>query len=198
MAATGYDPSTAGVAEEPADTLALARELSYSESWQQARPLLDEIEPMISRDRLREYAEYQLLRARHAMLAGDSEAAIARIERLLDSSLPNDQRSQALHAIAHASVLLRDYARAFDALDRALSPELEGIDSEHRIPILNMAAYMFGRVGETERALQQGRRAIELARADNDLRSECISRQRVAPVLKWAERTDAADRKSVV
>jgi len=186
--------TTAGVAEEPADTLALARELSYSESWQRARPLLDEIEPMISRDRLREYAEYQLLRARHAMLAGDSEAAIGRIERVLDSALPNDQRSQALHAIAHASVLLRDYERAFEALDRALSPELEGIDSEYRIPILNMAAYMFGRVGETERALQQGRRAIDLARADNDLRSECISRQRVAPVLKWAERMDAAER----
>jgi len=57
---------------------------------------------------------------------------------------------------------------------------------------VNMAAYMFGLVGETERALQQGRRAIELARADNELRSECISRQRAAPVLKWARRDDAA------
>jgi len=186
--------ATVSAAEEPADTLALARELSYSESWQQARLLLDEVEAMISRDRIRDYAEYHLLRARHLMLAGDSEAAIGRIERLLESALPDDQRSQALHAIAHAAVLLRDYERAFDALDRALSPDFEAIDPEHRIPILNMAAYMFGRVGETGRALQQGRRAIELAQASNDPRSECISRQRVAPVLKWAERTDDAER----
>jgi len=180
-------------AEEPADTLALARELSFSESWQQARPMLDEIAPLISPDRMREYAEFQLLRARHETLAGESEAAIRRMEQLLELEIPNDKRSQALHSIAHASVLLRDYERAFDGLDRALALDPEEIDNEHRIPILNMAAYMFGRVGETDRALQYGRRAIELARADGDLRSECISRQRVAPVLKWAERKDDAE-----
>jgi len=182
-----------GLAQEPADTLALARELSFSESWQQARPMLDEIEPLISPDRVREYAEFHLLRARHETLAGQSEAAIRRLEELLELPLPDDQRSQTLHSIAHASVLLRDYERAFDGLDRALALDLEEVDSEHRIPILNMAAYMFGRVGETDRALQHGRRAIELARAGGDLRAECISRQRVAPVLKWAERTDDSE-----
>lgn len=184
---------SAARADEPADTLALARELSYSESWQQARPMLDEIEPLISPDRIREYAEFHLLRARHETLAGDGEAAIRRMEDLLQLILPDDQRVQALHSIAHASVLLRDYERAFDALDQALALDLDQIKNEHRIPILNMAAYMFGRVGETERALQHGRHAIELARADNDLRSECISRQRIAPVLKWAERPDDAE-----
>jgi len=181
------------VAEEPGDTLALARELSFSESWQQARPMLDRIEPLITPERVREYAEFHLLRARHETLAGETEAAIQRMERLLESALPSDQRIQALHSIAHASVLLRDYERAFDGLDRALSPDLEDSDNEHRIPILNMAAYMFGRVGETDRALQYGSRAIDLARADGDLRAECISRQRVAPVLKWAERKDDAE-----
>ena len=181
------------VAEEPGDTLALARELSFSESWQQARPMLDRIEPLITPERVREYAEFHLLRARHETLAGETEAAIQRMERLLESALPSDQRIQALHSIAHASVLLRDYERAFDGLDRALSPDLEDSDNEHRIPILNMAAYMFGRVGETDRALQYGSRAIDLARADGDRRAECISRQRVAPVLKWAERKDDAE-----
>lgn len=181
------------LAEEPGDTLALARELSFSESWQKARPMLDEIAPLISPDRVREYAEFQLLRARHETLAGKSQAAIRRMEQLLDFDLPDDQRSQALHAIAHASVLLRDYERAFDGLDRALALDPDEIDNEHRIPILNMAAYMFGRVGETDRALKHGRRAIELARAEGDLRAECISRQRVAPVLKWAERKDDAE-----
>lgn len=181
------------LAEEPGDTLELARELSFSESWQQARPMLDEIAPLISPDRVREYAEFQLLRARHETLAGESEAAIQRMQQLLELDLPDDQRSQALHSIAHASVLLRDYERAFDGLDRALALDLEDIDNEHRIPILNMAAYMFGRVGETDRALEHGRRAIELAREDGDLRAECISRQRVAPVMKWAERKDDAE-----
>jgi len=180
-------------AEEPGDTLALARELSFSEDWQQARPMLDEIEPFISPDQVREYGEFQLLRARHETLAGDSEAAIRRMEQLLELALPDDQRSQALHSIAHASVLLRDYERAFDALDRALALDPDEIDNANRIPILNMGAYMFGRVGETDRALRHGRRAIELARADSDLRAECISRQRVAPVLKWAERKDEAE-----
>ena len=185
--------TTVSPAGEPQDTLALARELSFSEAWQQARPMLDEIEPLISPDQVREYAEFHLLRARHETLAGESEAAIRRMEELLEFNLPDDQRSQALHSIAHASVLLRDYERAFDGLDRALALGLEEIDNEHRIPILNMAAYMFGKVGETDRALQHGRRAIRLARADGDLRAECISRQRVAPVLKWAERKDDAE-----
>jgi len=180
-------------AEEPADTLAEARELSFSESWQQAGPMLDRIEALITPERIRDYAEYHLLRARHETLAGNGEAAIRRMEELLDNQLPNDQRSQALHSIAHASVLLRDYERAFEALDRALALDPADIDNEHRIPILNMAAYMFGRVGETDRALEHGRRAVELARADDDLRAECISRQRIAPVLKWAERLDEAE-----
>lgn len=180
-------------AEEPGDTLELARQLSFSESWQQARPMLDKIAPSISPERIDEYAEFHLLRARHSTLAGNSEAAIQRMEELLELDLPADQRIQALHSIAHASVLLREYERAFDALDQALALDTEKIANAHRIPILNMAAYMFGRVGETDRALQHGRRAIELARSDNDLRAECISRQRVAPVLKWAERNDDAE-----
>jgi len=180
-------------ADEPGDTLELARELSFSEAWQQARPMLDRIEPLISPERVREYAEFHLLRARHETLGGQGEAAIRRIEELLQSPLPDDQRIRALHSIAHASVLLRDYERAFEALDQALALDPDNIDNEHQIPILNMAAYMFGRVGETDRALRHGRRAIELARADRDLRAECISRQRVAPVLKWAERNEDAE-----
>lgn len=181
-------------AEEPEDTLALVRELSYGESWQQARPMLDAIEPMISPDAPRHYAEFQLLKARHETLGGEMKAAIQRMEQLLERELPDDQQIQALHSVAHAAVLLRDYEHAFDALGRALALPPERVANLHRIPILNLAAYMFGRVAETDRALQHGRRAIELARADGDLLAECISRQRLAPVLKWAERNQDAVR----
>jgi len=64
--------AAASAAKEPA--VPRARELSYNDSWPELRPLLDEIEPMISPDRIREYAGYELLRARHVMLAGDSES----------------------------------------------------------------------------------------------------------------------------
>ncbi|MDT8439762.1 MAG: GGDEF domain-containing protein [Wenzhouxiangellaceae bacterium] len=186
--------SVAAGADELDDKLALARELSYGESWSQARPLLEEIEAQVSPERIGSYAEYQLLRARHETLSGDGEAAIARMERLLEHPLAANQQIEALHQIAHSAVLLRDYERGFDGLTRALALDPEAINNQHRIPILNMAAYMFGRVGETERALQHGRRAIELARAEGDLRAECISRQRVAPVLKWDQRAAEAER----
>lgn len=177
-----------------ADLLAEAREISYQRSWHEADRLLDRIEPHIETAALREQADYQLLRARHLSLADQSAEAMELIDSLLEQPIADDQRMRALQFNANAAVLLRQYEAAFSYLGQALSLDVSPEASPAVIATYNMASYMLGRVGETERALEFGRRAIEHALATESPADECVSRQRVAPVYKWAGMHTQAER----
>lgn len=183
------------VAAAPADfrgSLDEARSISYRD-WHQAQVLLDELAPLIDQAELREYVDFHLLQARHLVLADRSEEALARVDGLLALELPDDQRLRALQLSANIGVLLRRYEGAFDSLGQALSIEVDQQDPAARISTLNMAAYMFGRVGEYGRGMDYGERALGLARAMDSRSQACVALQRLAPVYKWAERAEQAE-----
>ena len=171
-----------------------AERVSYQAHWRDAQALLDEIAPAIDEADLREYADFQLLQARHLVLDDRTEEGLALAQTLLQRDLSPDQRVRALQFSANIAVLLRRYESAFESLGEALSIETEVDDPEAVIAILNIAAYMFGRVGEYELGIEYGERALALAREIDRPQEACVSLQRLAPVYKWAEQVENAER----
>ena len=187
-------PSAA--AQGPGDARALldeAREISYTRHWSEAQQRLDELAPLLDQLDLREFVDFHLLEARHLALGDDTRAALARGAMLLDLELDVDQRLQALQFSANIAVLLREYEQAFEYLLNALALEDQLDDPVAALGTFNMATYLFGRVDETEQAIAYGERAIALALESKDPNQECVARQRLAPVFKWAGMDDLAE-----
>jgi len=183
------------VTAQPPDTRALldeAREISYQAHWREAQAILDQLAPYIDQAGLREYADYQLLQARHLALDDQTEQSLALADQLLERNLEPDQRLRALQFRANIAVLLRRYEVAFESLSEALDIEVDVDDPQPVIATLNMAAYMFGRAGEYERGAEYGQRALALARETGQAQDACIALQRLAPVYKWAKQYEQA------
>lgn len=155
--------------------------------------MLDELAPHVDSFRQPEFVDFHLQEARHLALAGRSREALDRAAMLLERSLAPDQRLRTLQFSANIAVLLRDYETAFDHLISALEFEEQVDDPVATIATYNMASYMFGKVGEHDRAIEYGRTAIERALEHGDANEECVARQRVAPVYKWAGQDDRSE-----
>ncbi len=176
-------------ADEPQDVRAAldrAVEVSYQDHWRNAQALLDDLAPLIDQAELREYADFHLLEARHLALADRSREGLDRAMSLLELDLPTGQRLRALQFAANISVLLRRYEAAFEFLGEGLQLDPQTDDTGPRIATFNMAAYMFGRVGEHQAGIEFGELALALAQESGDLNQACVARQRLAPVYKWA------------
>ncbi len=181
---------------QPSDIRAVldrAREVSYHEHWVEAQAMLDEIASEMDPTKLTEWADFELLQARHLILADRKEEALARVEALLDLDPPPDRRIRALQLRANVAVLLRRYEPAFESLSEALSIDVDLDDPAPLVGTLNMAAYMLGRVGEHDRGLEYGERALSIARNAGQTRDACVALQRLAPVYKWANQTERAE-----
>jgi diguanylate cyclase (GGDEF)-like protein len=179
---------------EIAELLEEIREVSYTRHWHEAQEMLDEIADRVDGFPLRQQFEFYLLEARHLSLGDDNPKALERVIRLLDLPLDPDQYLRALQFAANVAVLLREYEIAYEYLLDALGIESEIEDPEAVIDTYNMAGYMFGRVGEYERAVGYGERAVTLAVERGDRNRECVARQRLAPVFKWGDMPVEAER----
>ncbi|MCA1779323.1 MAG: GGDEF domain-containing protein [Xanthomonadaceae bacterium] len=186
----GQDQTTSGSVRQQLDQ---ARVVSYTEHWQDAQAILDELGPQLDAFELPEFVDFHLLEARHLVLADRSLEALERATMLLERPLKDDQRLRVLQFMANTGVLLRDYETAFDSLLNALQIEPRVDDPVAGISTYNMAAYMFGKVGEHERAMQYGQEAISRALTAGETNEECVARQRVAPVYKWADQPEQSE-----
>jgi diguanylate cyclase (GGDEF)-like protein len=170
-----------------------ARDVSYKEHWRDAQTILDELAPHVEDFSRSAFVDYHLLEARHLTLADQQREALERAAMLLELDLDPGERLRVLQFSANVAVLLRDYETAFDHLIAAI--ELGDLveDPAKTMSTYNMAAYMFGKVGEIERAIEYGRMAIDIAVDHGEPNDECVARQRVAPVYKWADRFDQSE-----
>ncbi len=170
-----------------------AREISYTRHWSEAQALLDELAPRVDQLQRREFVDFHLLEARHLALADRTEEALARAAMLLALELDVDQHIQLRQFSANIAVLLRRYELAFDHLLNALALEPDLDDPFSALGTFNMAAYLLGRVDEYEQAINYGERAVALALAGGNPNDECVARQRLAPVFKWADQAERAE-----
>lgn len=196
VAASGFQVAEANPgpdARSIREQLDEARDISYRQHWQDAQALLDELAPRVDSFGPREFADFHLLEARHLSLAGRSREALERAAMLLERPLPDDQRLKVLQFSANMGVLLRDYEVAFEHLLDALTIEADLEDRAAGMATYNMAAYMFGKVGEHERGIDYGEEAIRRAIELEQPNQECVARQRVAPVFKWADQPEQSE-----
>lgn len=183
----GPEPSLSELLEE-------ARQISATGHWREAQNRLDELADRLEQAEQRDRVEFHLLEARHLILGDQSRVALERLAGLLELELPDDQRLRALQLGANVSVLLRQYERGFEYLGEALSLAVDPGAAGPRIATLNMASYLLGRVGEVGRGIEHGKAALAMARDLGDRNEQCIALQRLAPVYKWAEQFERAER----
>ena len=196
LAASAAIPSWAQGESGPGsvrEQLERARTISYTDHWQKAQAILDELAPRLDEFDLRDFASFHLQEARHLVLDDRSPEALERLRMLLDKPLEDDQRLRALQLAAHAGVVLRDYETAFDKLMAALEIEPRVDDPVAGISTFNMATHLFGRVGQHERAIDYGKEAVSRALRAADTSQECTARQRIASVYAWAEQPEESE-----
>ena len=186
----GQDESGPGSVREQ---LERARTISYTDHWQDAQAILDELAPRIGEFELRDFAAFHLQEARHLVMDDRPQEALERARMVLEKPLDDDQRLRALQLAAHSAVVLRDYETAFEKLMAALAIEPRVDDPVAGISTFNMATHMFGRVGQHERAIEYGQEAISRAIEAGDTSQECVARQRIASVYAWADRPAQSD-----
>lgn len=175
------------------EQLERARIVSYTDHWQDAQAILDELAPRVDEFELRDFAAFHLQEARHLALDDRPQEALERTRMVLDKPLDDDQRLRALQLAAHAAVVLRDYEIAFDKLMAALEIEPRVDDPVAGISTFNMATHLFGRVGQHERAIEYGKEAVSRALRAADTSQECTARQRIASVYAWAEQPEESE-----
>lgn len=174
------------------EKLERARELNISAPWQESQVLLDELEPHLARATRDQKVDYWLLVSRNQALAGDIEAGLATLRRLLARPMRVDQRARTYRRAANLTMLARKWEETFEYLIRGLelSDRLQGDDRIYSP--FSLAAYLYALVGEHENAIEYGHAAVENARAHGTPRDRCVDRGRLAFAYKAAGRHASA------
>lgn len=191
--------STTSAAAVPMDLetfeaeLQRAAELNVSAPWPESARILDELRPHLDIANRALRAEFDYLDIRNQTLSGDLNGALARIYETLQRDLPTRWRLRHLRLGANIAVLARRFEDTFSLLGEALetlaSDRREQRDDEG---VYSLASYVYTRVGQVERGLEYGRRAVRLAYRFGDARDRCIAMQRVGYAFKQAQRYDEA------
>ncbi|MGB0514348.1 MAG: diguanylate cyclase, partial [Wenzhouxiangellaceae bacterium] len=144
--------------------------------------------------------EFVYLEARNLTLDGEPDAALARIERLLDErEMSQRLQLRALRLGANIAAVSRKFEQSFEMLGEALTL-LERGDFEGDEVVLALGLYLYTLVGEYELARGYGYEAIESARAVSDIRGLCTANQRLGFLFKRTgeyDQSEAAYRRSI-
>lgn len=178
---------------EPAEftrQLNRASELNITEPWPESQAILDQLRPHLELARPDQYAEFVYLEARNLTLGGDPDAALGRVEKLLEREMPQPSRLRVLRLGANIAAIGRRFEQSFEMLGEALTLFERG-DIEGDEGVLALALYLYTLVGEYDLALRYGNEALDSARAASDVRGLCLANQRMGYLLK---RTGEYDR----
>lgn len=183
---------------EPATSLeqqlARAHELSVTAPWSESEAILDRIEHKLVEATPEQRAEFWLIRARNQTLAGNMEASLAQLDALFDEPLTPRQSVRANALAATAAMLLRRWEKTFSHLSRALELADELEPEESAVVPFSLAAHVYAKIGETGRAIDYGKRGVDIARQYGSARDVCIDQGRLAYVYKVAQQFEPARR----
>ncbi len=158
--------------------------------------MLDEIEPRLAEATPEQRGDFWLLKARNHTLAGDLDKALEQLEDLFDKPLALKQEVRAYALAANVAMFLRRWEETFNYLNRALelSGRLDPSESADVSKTFSLAAYVYAKIGETQQAIDYGKRAVEFAQGNGIARNVCISHGRLAFVYKTADMFEPARR----
>jgi len=114
-----------------------------------------------------------LVEARNAGLAGDSDVALEQLKTMLEREVPPKLRIRALTLAVNLAANRSDFATAFVWLRDGLNLLEDSDEAQPRL--LAMASYLYLRVGEEQTALNYARQSLAAARANGSLRDECVA-----------------------
>lgn len=107
----------------------------------------------------REHLEY--LQAWKLIYSGDYRSAMPLFQALIDHAEDVNVKGRALATVVNAHVLASDYEQAFPQLNRLLDI-LPGVtDKPARQQVMEVAAYLYGMVGESDLALNYAQKVID-------------------------------------
>jgi len=170
-----------------------ATQLDSTVSWQDTREVLDALRPRLPQASAAQRAEFLLLDARNLALAGDLDDSLRVINDILQGTLTTAQAIRA-HALgANIAMIARHYERSFELLGKGLALEPDQHDPDGMVGLLTVASYIHAQAGQTQRAIEYGRRSLEFAERSGSLRNRCLAVQRIAFAYKKAENVKAAE-----
>jgi len=170
-----------------------AAEFNTTAPWPESQKVLDELRPHLELATEDQYAEFAYLEARNLTLAGNSDKALAVLERTLERGMSEESRIRVLRLAANVAVNARRYEQAFDLLVEALALAEDRPEEVYIPELFSLASYLYTQVGALERALQYGRAAVEHAQANDNLRARSAAEQRLAYVHKVAGDFDPSE-----
>lgn len=163
-----------------------ARELNTTAPWPESQKVLEELRPHLDRATDDQYADFVYLEARNLALAGKLEEALVLMDGVLEREMSPDRRIRTLQLAANVAINARRFEQAFDLLTEALALAEHQPEDGYTPDLFSLASYIYGQVGEFQRAVRYGRMAVEHARAVEDLRAQAAAEQRLAYVHKIA------------
>ena len=171
-----------------------ATELNTTAPWRESQAVLDELEPHLDLATADQLAQFAYLEARNLTLSGNLRGGLARVKSHLEMDMSVELRLRLLRLGANIAVVAHRFEDTFVMLGEALAllNEPEQLDSDEGI--YSLAAYVYSRVGEFNRARQYAQQAILIAERENNRRDLCIALQRLGYVDKMAGELATAER----
>lgn len=161
-----------------------AERLNVEAPWRESQSVLDSLRPHLDLATAGQKTTYLMLESRNQALAGDLEASLATVERVLERDLELRQRVAAHARAANVAHIARAFEETFHHLNEALEL-LENPGAEpYGNDVYSLAAYMYTLVGELDAAEDFGRKAVRIAEQRGQPREVCTTRQRLAFVHK--------------
>ena len=166
--------------------------LNLNAPWPETRAWLESIG-----DRLEEGTDAQrhqvgLISARLHVLAGDHQAALDEITRLLDQSLRPEHRLRALKLAANVGMFEDDYELAFRYLNEALEFQSQVADPGLRSGVFGLASYWHAQLGDRSKGLAYAQTTLQLAERTGEAREICVALEKLGQAEEMAGLHDEA------
>lgn len=178
LAQTPPDSASPDVASLDDRILAI-EELNAEQPWAESQREIDALRASgaLASGSVDQRSRVDLIEARNLLLAGDSDAAMERLEAVLARPVTIERRLRALELAANLSGLRLDFASAFGFLFEGLTLLPQTPDPMRRSDVLTLASRFTLDAGEPALAIEYLSEALEAARMTDDPRTLCYVEQ---------------------
>lgn len=146
--------------------------LAVTAHWRESNARIEALAPRSDALSTEQRQRIEYVRLRNLGLAGQLQEALDGSAALLSQELPVPLRLRIYGTAISLAANIEDWSRAFTWLNEALTylPEAP----EQSYSLLGTASYLHTLVGETEKARDLARRAVEAVETTNDVRGLCV------------------------
>ncbi len=168
-------------------SIAEAERLNVTAPWEVSQAAVDALQPMLASATPDQRARVAFLAARNLALAGDYDACVALAITIDGPEIRAETRMKALTLAANVEVLRDGFEAAYVQLRAALAlmPEVDA--PAPRTNLLALTSNFFGAAGDSDKAIQYARQALEVAR-ESGLRARCIANHDLSVAFEEAGR----------